>query len=116
VIEMLTRQEIRDIFENLKKLNLNFRIGYAGSYAKGTAEANSDLDVVVEGERALTGDEYFLLYHKLKQLLRIKFDIVDLVALKIDDLKMDKMLLDMGLSINEKSAYKTMKKEAVWMN
>jgi len=116
VIWVLTRQEIDDVFENLKKLNLDFRIGYAGSYAKGTAKANSDLDVVVEGKRTLSGDEYFLLYYKLKQLLHIKFDIVDLVALKTEDLGMDEMLLDMGLAINEKSAYKTMKKETIWMN
>lgn len=39
-----------------------------------------------------------------------------MVALKDDDVEMDNMLLDMGLEANESSAYKTMKKETIWMN
>ena len=48
--------------------------------------------------------------------IKIKFDIVDLAALKEDDDKMDRMLLDMGLAVNNSSAYKTIEKETVWMN
>ena len=48
--------------------------------------------------------------------MRTKFDIVDLKALQEDDIRMDQMLLDMGLSINESSAYKTIKKETIWMD
>jgi len=47
--------------------------------------------------------------------MHTKFDIVDLKALQEDDIRMDQMLLDMGLSINENSAYKTIKKETIWM-
>ena len=46
----------------------------------------------------------------------IKFDIVDQAILKEDDIEMDNMLVDMGVDVNESSAYKTMKKEAIWMN
>lgn len=113
---MLTLKEIQSVFEALFGLGLNFRFGYAGSYARGKVKASSDLDIVVEGSRALSGDEYFTIYNRLKQMLRIKFDIVELVALKDDDVEMDNMLLDMGLEVNENSAYKTMKKEAIWMN
>lgn len=113
---MLTLKEIQSVFEVLFGLGLNFRFGYAGSYARGKAKASSDLDIVVEGNRTLSGDEYLTIYNRLKQLLRIKFDIVDLVALKEDDIEMDNMLIAMGLEANESSAYKTMKKEAIWMN
>ena len=113
---MLTLKEIQNVCEALFGLGLNVRLGYAGSYARGKAKLSSDLDIVVEGKRALSGDEYLAIYNKLKQLLKIKFDIVDLVALKDDDAEMDKMVLDMGLEVNESSAYKTMKKEAIWMN
>lgn len=113
---MLTLKDIQNVFDALFGLGLNVRLGYAGSYARGKAKINSDLDIVVEGKRTLSSDEYFAIYNKLKQLLKIKFDIVDLVALKEDDAKMDDMLLDMGLEANESSAYKTMKKEAIWMN
>ena len=113
---MLTLKDIQYVFDALLELGLNFRFGYAGSYAKGVAKKDSDLDIVVEGSRELSGDEYFKIYNKLRELLHIKFDIVDLLALKKDDSEMDQMLLDMGLAINDSSAYKTMKREAIWMN
>lgn len=112
---MLTRKDISQIFECLKELGLNYRFGYAGSYARGAAKNNSDLDIVVEGATMLSGDEYMKIYNQLKKLLHIRFDIVDLTALKEDDNQMDQMLLDMGLNVNESSAYKNMKKDAVWM-
>ena len=56
------------------------------------------------------------MYHALNKEVNIKFDIVDLAALKEEDDKMDKMLLDMGLEMNDVSAYKTIEKETVWMN
>ena len=64
----------------------------------------------------MSTEDYFKLYYALKSLMRTKFDIVDLKALQEDDIRMDQMLLDMGLSINESSAYKTIKKETIWMN
>lgn len=65
----------------------------------------------MEGSRALSGDEYLTIYNRLKQLLCIKIDIVDLVALIEGGIEMDNMLVDMGLEANESSAYKTMKKK-----
>lgn len=112
---MLSVKEIDCIFDALRELDLGYRFGYAGSYARGQARESSDLDIVVSGEYTISGDDYFKLYHTLKRIVKTKFDIVDLAALKEDDDKMDKMLTDMGLDINDASAYKTMQKETVWM-
>ncbi len=113
---MLSIKEIQNIFNALLDLKLGYRFGYAGSYARGRANEKSDLDIIVAGEQELPGDDYFKVYNVLKNVTRIKFDIVDFTALKEDDDKMDRMLLDMGLSINDSSAYKTIEKETVWMN
>lgn len=51
---MLTLKDIQNVFEALFGLGLNVRLGYAGSYARGKAKLNSDLDIVVEGKRALS--------------------------------------------------------------
>lgn len=96
-------------------MKLGYRFGYAGSYARGQANEKSDLDIIVAGEQELPGDDYFKLYNILKNVVRIKFDIVDFIALKEDDDKMDRTLLDMGLSINDSSA-KTIEKETIWIN
>ena len=113
---MLSMKEINSIFDALLKLKLGYRLGYAGSYARGQANEKSDLDIVVDGKRELPGDDYFKLYDELKKVAKIKFDIVDFAALKEDDDKMDKMLLDMGLAVNDSSAYNTIERETVWIN
>ncbi len=113
---MLSGKEIDCVFNTLIQLNLGYKLGYAGSYARGQADDKSDLDVIVSGKDALSGEDYFKLYHALNKEVNIKFDIVDLAALKEEDDKMDKMLLDMGLEMNDVSAYKTIEKETVWMN
>ncbi len=48
-----------------------------------------------------------MIYHTLKKVLNIKFDIVDLTALREDDQMMDKKLLEIGMEVNDSSAYKT---------
>ena len=45
----------------------------------------------------------------------MKFDIVDMTALKDDDIEMDNKLLQMGLLANDESAYKNIQREAVWL-
>lgn len=57
-----------------------------------------------------------MIYETLKKVLTIKFDIIDLKALEQDDYIMDKKLLEIGLEVNDCSAYKTIKQEAIWMN
>lgn len=113
---MLTALDIQKIFDRLYQLNLGCHFGYAGSYARGQAKENSDLDILVEGTGTLSNDAYFMIYHTLEKLINIHFDIVDLAALEEDDRMMDKKLLEMGLNINTKSAYKTMMKDVVWVS
>lgn len=113
---MLDLADIKKVFDCLQELSLGYRFGYAGSYAKGQAGEDSDLDIVVEGQDTLSSDAYFAIYDALKRILTIKFDIVDLKALAQDDQMMDKKLLELGLAANDDSAYKTMRREAVWMS
>lgn len=113
---MLNFDDIKKVFDALQALKLGYRFGYAGSYARGQAKKNSDLDILVEGVDILSNDAYFMIYETLKKVLTIKFDIIDLKALEKDDYIMDKKLLEIGLEVNDCSAYKTMKQEAIWMN
>ncbi len=57
-----------------------------------------------------------MIYHTLKKVLNIKFDIVDLTALKEDDQMMDKKLLEIGMEVNDSSAYKTILPFFDWLH
>lgn len=50
---MLSQKNIYNILDNLNHLQLNYRYGYAGSYARGNAKESSDLDIIVEGKEAI---------------------------------------------------------------
>ena len=64
---MLSSKEIAHVFDVLGELGLGYRFGYAGSYARGQADENSDLDIVVTGEHEISGEDYFILYNTLKR-------------------------------------------------
>ena len=112
---MLSQKNIYEILDSLNHLQLNYRYGFAGSYAKGNAKENSDLDIIVEGKERLSSDDYFQIYHTLEMISPVQFDIVDMVALKADDIEMDNKLLEMGVLANDESAYKNIQKETVWL-
>ena len=78
-----------DIFEKkldelkpvLKEKYHVVRIGYFGSYARGTADENSDLDILVEFSKPL-GWDFFDLQDLLQTKLHVKIDLVSIKALK----------------------------------
>lgn len=53
---MLSQKNIYRILDNLNHLQLNYRYGYAGSYARGNAKENSDLDIIVKGKERLSSE------------------------------------------------------------
>ena len=53
---MLSMKEIDCVFKALMQLNLGYRLGYAGSYARGQANEKSDLDIIVSGKGELSGE------------------------------------------------------------
>lgn len=110
---LLSNDFIQSIGKNLISLKLPFRYGYAGSYARGTAKSNSDLDVVIDNAENISLDEYMSIYNLLKAT-KIKFDIINLKSLEREDQSFDKEMISMGLGINHQSAYKNISREVIW--
>ena len=76
---MLSREEITDILQRLRPyLTTEYgvkRIGLFGSYAHGTPDQQSDIDLVVEFERPI-GLKFMELVAYLEDLLNVPVDIL----------------------------------------
>ncbi len=68
--------------EELKKKYYVSKIGIFGSYARGEAGENSDIDILVEFEKPIGFFKFLELEEYLSDLLEIKVDIVSKKALK----------------------------------
>ena len=90
---------IEDIKEKCVKLFDNFPVQYCylfGSYAKGTALDNSDVDLLISTE--LKGLRYYDLVEKIRVSLHKKVDILDIAQLK-DNFELLNEILKDGIKI-----------------
>jgi len=56
-------------------------LGIFGSYVRGTASENSDLDILVQFEKPI-GLDFVILAEELESLLQVKVDLVSVNAIK----------------------------------
>ena len=82
---MLTQLEINERLKAIKpELESRFKvssIGYFGSFANGTPNLQSDLDLLVEFSQPI-GWDFFTLENYLEHLLGLKVDLVTRNSLK----------------------------------
>lgn len=57
-------------------------LGIFGSYARGDASENSDIDVLVDFNSAIGGMKYISLAHEIADLFSIKVDVVSKDGIK----------------------------------
>ena len=90
-MQELTFAYISKILKQIEdKYHHSIKLGIAGSYANGRATAESDLDVIIDGDS-------------------MRLDIEE------DD-DMDLFCKENDLPINEDSVYKTIRKEVIWID
>lgn len=77
----IVEKKISELKPVLKEKYFVNKIGYFGSYARGTANENSDLDILVEFSQPL-GWEFFDLQDLLEENLQVTIDLVSSKALK----------------------------------
>ena len=106
---------LMEIFNVLKTLNIEYKYGIAGSYARGTAKLRSDIDIVVDTD-SLDIDIIELIKKSLKSKFNKNSDVLCLELLRQEDIDLDNLAISVGLEPNEDSAYKSIIREVVWFD
>lgn len=104
---------LNDIMATLKKVYEKYadiRVGIAGSYVNGTQHADSDIDVVVDGDSMRVD-----IMEYIKSQFPTEVDVLWVELMKQEDEEMDRFALENDLPINEYSVYKTVMQEVVWV-
>ena len=104
---------LNDIMATLKKVYEKYadiRVGIAGSYVNGTQHANSDIDVVVDGDSMRVD-----IMEYIKSQFPAEVDVLWVELMKQEDEELDRFALENDLPINEYSAYKTVMQEVMWV-
>ncbi len=109
--------DIKTIVQGLNNVvdNKEYKFGIAGSFARNEQTATSDVDIIISGAKMILVDDYNKIYRYLLENLGLEFDLINLEALEEEDKDFDDMLIDMGLDINDESAYKNIKKDVIWV-
>ena len=102
-----------DIMSTLRKVYDKYsgiRLGVAGSFANGTQNPDSDIDVVIDGDSMRVD-----IMEYIKSQFQYKVDVLWLELLKQEDEEMDTFALENDLPINKFSVYKTVMQEVLWV-
>jgi len=81
--------------ENLSKYKINFCYLF-GSYAKGKAKDDSDVDLLISTE--IKGLKFFGLVEELRNALQKKVDVIEVAGLK-DNVELLEEILKDGIKI-----------------
>ena len=75
-----------------------------GSYAKGTATEDSDIDIVIDSNEHLDGMNFFTAQHELSKALPIKSDIYEQMEIKAGS-GLESEILKYGVVIYERKGF-----------
>ena len=74
---VLTQEEIRAMITPVVQRHPVKRVVVFGSYARGTATAESDLDIMIDSENKLEGFDYFGIVGTLMKKFPISVDVLE---------------------------------------
>jgi len=106
----MSLNEILATLRNVYSKYSGIRLGIAGSYANGTQQADSDIDVVIDGDSMRVD-----IMEYIKSQFQTEVDVLWVELMQQEDEEMDKFALENGLPANEHSVYKTVMQEVIWV-
>ena len=98
---MIDLQSIKTQLEPLFIKHGIVRAVVFGSYAKGTATENSDIDIMIDSEGFLRGINFFIAQAELSKAIPIESDIFEIREIKKGS-KMQAEILSTGVVIYER--------------
>lgn len=104
---------LNELLDYLGNFDFGCRVGIAGSYARGTANLSSDIDVVVDTDM-LDIPDIELIKSSIKDKFNKESDVICLGLLESEDKELDSLLQSVDLGINDCSAYKSICREVIW--
>ena len=106
----MSLNEILATLRNVYDKYSGIRLGIAGSYVNGTQQADSDIDVVIDGDSMRVD-----IMEYIKSQFQTEVDVLWVELMQQKDEELDKFALENDLPINEHSAYKTVMQEVMWV-
>jgi len=94
-------EEIREILNRILENMPVYSVILFGSYAKNSADKNSDLDFVIDTKEALMGFKLFSLITKIEEAFNKKVDAFEKAEI-IENSKIDEEIKRTGVVVYEK--------------
>ena len=99
--KIYTIEEIKEILRKILKNMPVYSVTLFGSYAKNTANKNSDLDFVIDTKEALMGFKLYSLITKIEETFNKQVDAFEKSEI-IQNSKIDKEIQKTGVVVYEK--------------
>ena len=99
--KIYTIEEIKEILRKILKNMPVYSVTLFGSYAKNTANKNSDLDLVIDTKEALMGFKLYSLITKIEETFNKQVDAFEKSEI-IKNSKIDKEIQKTGVVVYEK--------------
>ena len=99
--KVYTIEEIKKILNNILKNTTVYSVVLFGSYAKNSANKNSDLDFIIDTKETLMGFKLYSLISKIEDAFKKQVDAFEKTEI-IENSKIDEEIKKTGVVVYEK--------------
>lgn len=102
--------EIKSTLKTVYEKYDGIRLGVAGSYVDGALCDDSGIDIVIDGDSM-----HVDIMEYIKSIFDVEVDLLWVDLMRQEDIELDRFAVEIGLSVNPYSVYKTVMREVQWI-